>query len=63
VPGEHVHIDVRQDSPVAHVVPQPPQFAGSLVMSTQAPEHAVSPGLHPPPLQVPELQTSPAAHA
>lgn len=44
-------------------MPQAPQFIGSEVSSTHAPEQSVSPVPQPVVEHVPALQTSPLAHA
>jgi hypothetical protein len=53
VSAEHMptHTLPSQSSPAAHLVPQPPQFAGSLRVSAQTPPQSVSapPHAHEPP--------------
>jgi hypothetical protein len=46
VPAGQRHAPPVHASPPVHFTPQPPQFSGSLVVSTHAPEHAVKPLLH-----------------
>jgi hypothetical protein len=49
------HVSRTQDSLGAHAIPQPPQFAGSMVVSMQAPLQSVRLGLQPPePLEEPD---------
>jgi len=43
VPAGHAHAPATHCCPPGHFTPQPPQSSASLVVSTQAPEHAVSP--------------------
>jgi hypothetical protein len=63
VPPEHASAQVppEQTSPGAHVVPQPPQFAGSVWVLTQLWPHFVEPPPHES-AQAPPEQTSPGAH-
>ena len=37
----HTHADATHDSPAAQALPQPPQFAALVVMSTQSSKHLV----------------------
>jgi hypothetical protein len=46
-PGAHVHADAAQTDGAAHGMPQPPQFAGSVVVSVQTSgSHALEPAPH-----------------
>jgi hypothetical protein len=64
VPPPHArpHLPPLQTSPVAHFVPQPPQFVGSTVESTHSLPQGIVPPLQKPPHVLAE-QKSPAAHA
>ena len=56
--GRHAHVDAPlQYSPLAHAVPQTPQFSGSAVVSWQSPpQNAVPVGhVHAPPAQLPKV--------
>jgi hypothetical protein len=57
---EHVHVPATQLEPEAHAVVQSPQWAGSVITSTQAPPHASWP---PGQAQVPFSQVVPAGQA
>ena len=48
VPPTHAsaHLPAEHTSPTSHAVPQPPQLAGSLSVSTHLPSHAVAPPPH-----------------
>ena len=46
VPAAHAHVPLLHVVPLEHVVPQAPQFCGSLVKVTHAPAHAVCPAGH-----------------
>jgi hypothetical protein len=53
-----LHVPLSQTWPAVQAVPQPPQWVGSVCVSTQRPEQSVSLPLQP---HVPVLQVSPTA--
>ena len=55
------HMPAPQSCPAAHAVPQAPQFAGSVSVSTQLLPHCVEPPRHAT-AHCPIEQSSPAAH-
>jgi len=54
------HAPAEQTSPVAHALPHAPQFAPSVVVSTQSVPQRVLPGAQP---HLPAMQTSTVSHA